>query len=167
MAYLHQVPPLALFLCFLPILGCAQPPPPDTSEADIQAIRVIVDEFDAAFNAGDSDALAELYDENAIRMPNEAPAQVGRASIREWFRQETEGAERQIDNVVRDAQVFGDWGYMWGDAEGILTPRDGGEPTVIDSKWISVVRRQPDGSWKTYRDIYNSNVILRTPVPDE
>jgi uncharacterized protein (TIGR02246 family) len=131
----------------------------------LAAIRTIVDDFDAAFNAGDYDALAELYDEDAIRMPNEAPAQVGRESIREWFRQEMEAAEREIDNVVRDAQVFGDWGYMWGDAEGLLTPRDGGEPTVVDSKWMSVVRRQPDGSWKTYRDIYNSSVSLRTPNP--
>jgi ketosteroid isomerase-like protein len=63
--------------------------------------------------------------------------------------------------------VFGDWGYMWGDAEGLITPGDGSEPTGVSSKWMAVVQRQPDGSWKTYRDIYNSNVILRTPVPDE
>jgi len=167
MVHRRKVTAPTVILFLLPILGCSQPPPPDTSEADIQAIRAIVDDFDAAFNAGDYDALAELYDENAIRMPNEAPPQVGRESIREWFRQEIEEAEREIDNTVRDAQVFGDWGYMWGDAEGSFTTVDGGETTVVDSKWMSVVRRQPDGSWKTYRDIYNTNVIPRTFVSEE
>lgn len=148
------------FPLFLIVMsGCGSPPPPvDTTEADIQAITAIVDDFDVAINAGDAEALAELYDEAAIRMPAEAPPQVGRAAILEWFRSEAEMFEIQIDNVVRDAQVFGDWGYSWGDAIGILTPRDGSEPRVINSKWMAVTRRQADGSWKTYRDIYNTNL---------
>ena len=54
--------------------GCAQPPPADTSEADLNAIRAMVDRFDEAENVGDFVALAGLYDENAIRMPADAPA---------------------------------------------------------------------------------------------
>ncbi len=150
---------LALFMLLSPfgVLACSAPPPADTSEADIQAIRAIVDNFDAAVTAGDHEALAELYDDDAIRMPAEAPPQIGKAAIREWFRLEAEQYVIEVDNVVRDAQVFGDWGYMWGDATGLLTPRDGGEPIAIDSKWMAVTRRQADGSWKTYRDIYNAN----------
>jgi uncharacterized protein (TIGR02246 family) len=140
--------------------GCNQAPEVDTSEADIQAIRAIVDAFDAAMNAADFGAQAELYDESAVRMPADAPAQIGKSNIREWFRLEAEQSVVNIDNVIRDVQVFGDWGYMWGDATGTLTPRDGGDPTFVDSKWMAVVRRQPDGSWKTFRDIYNSNLLL-------
>ena len=147
--------PVCLFL--VGILGCAEPPAADTSEADIQAIRAIVDNFDAAAAVGDYNALAELYDVDAIRMPAEAPPQIGQEAIREWFRLEADGEETEIDNVVRDVQVFGDWGYMWGDATGFVTPREGGEPTPVEAKWMAVVRRQADGSWKTYRDIYNAN----------
>jgi uncharacterized protein (TIGR02246 family) len=148
---------VVLLLSFLGVVACSGPPPADTSEADIQAIRAIVDDFDIAVIAGDYEAVAELYDENAIRMPAEAPPQIGKAAIREWFRLEAEQYVIEIDNVVRDAQVFGDWGYMWGDATGLLTPRDGSEPITVDSKWMAVNRRQADGSWKTYRDIYNAN----------
>ncbi|MGD2124391.1 MAG: SgcJ/EcaC family oxidoreductase [Gemmatimonadota bacterium] len=139
------------------VFACSEPPSPDTSEADLQAIRAITDNFDVAVNADDYRALAELYDDDAVRMPNEAPPQIGKDAIREWFRLEGEQYLREIDNVVRDVQVFGDWGYMWGDTSGLLTPMNGGEPITVDSKWMSVVRRQPDGSWKVYRDIYNSN----------
>ena len=153
---LFWIPLVALFI----VSGCSQPPPADTTAADLQAIRALVDEFDEAINAGDFEAMAQLYDEDAIRMPAEAPPQMGRDAIREWFRTERGQYDIEIDNVVRDAQVFGDWGYSWGDASGTMTPRDGGEPRTIDSKWMAVTRRQADGSWKTYRDIYNSNAPL-------
>jgi hypothetical protein len=75
-------------------------------------------------------------------MPNEAPPQIGQETIREWFRMEAEARDIEVDNVVRDVQVFGDWGYMWGDATGLITPSDGSGPIAVDSKWMSVVRRR-------------------------
>ncbi|MGD2121643.1 MAG: DUF4440 domain-containing protein, partial [Gemmatimonadota bacterium] len=122
--------------------ACSEPPSPDTSEADLQAIRAITDNFDVAVNADDYNALAELYDDDAIRMPAGAPPQIGKEAIREWFRLEAAARAIEIDNVVRDAQVFGDWGYAWGDATGLVSPRDGSDPQAADSKWMSVVRRQ-------------------------
>ena len=156
-------PPLVIPLVVLVALGCSQPPVVDTTEADVQAIRSIVDAFDVAIIAGDFEALAELYDEDGIRMPADAPPQIGRAAIREWFRGEAEQNQIEIDNVVVDAQVFGDWGYSWGTSSGLLTPRNGDAPMVIDSKWLAVTRRQADGSWKTYRDIFNRNA----PTPND
>lgn len=155
-----------LALLVLTVSACSQPPGTGGSEADISAIRSIVDQFDEAFNAGDYEALAQLYHEDAIRMPADAPAQVGQSAIREWFRAEVEHAEGEIDNVVRDAQVMGDWGYCWGDATGTLTARDGSGTRVIDSKWMSVSRRTADGSWKVYRDIYNGNDPAFSPDAD-
>ncbi|MEZ4715137.1 MAG: DUF4440 domain-containing protein [Caldilineaceae bacterium] len=37
-------------------------------------------------------------------------------------------------------------------------PKAGGDDVYIDGKYMSVLMRQPDGSWKLYRDIFNSNV---------
>jgi ketosteroid isomerase-like protein len=90
-------------------------------------------------------------------MPADAPAQVGKAAILEWFRNERDQYEIEIDNIVREIEVSGDWGLSRGDATGTLTARDGSGSREIDSKWISVSRRMPDGSWKVHRDIYNGN----------
>lgn len=162
MSFPRRTPFEPLSILLLVFTGCTQPPPSDTTAADLQAIRAIVDDFDAAINAGDFQAVADLYDQDAIRMPNNAPSQIGGPAILEWFRTEAEQYQVEIDNVVRDAQVFGDWGYSWGDTSGRLIPRDGGEPREIESKWMAVTKRQSDGSWKTYRDIYNSSI----PVPN-
>lgn len=149
---------LGLVVPSLVLAACGPAPQVETSEADVEAFQAHLDAFDAAVNVGDYEALAGLYDEAAIRMPDQAPAQVGNAAIREWFRLDAEQRDVEIDNVMRGAEVFGDWGFMWGDATGTRTPRDGSEATTIQSKWMAVMRRQPDGTWKTYRDIYNSDL---------
>jgi uncharacterized protein (TIGR02246 family) len=148
------------------VAACTQPPAAGNVEADVRAIQAITDRFDEAVNAGDYEALALLYHEDAMRMPADAPPQIGQAAIREWFRTEAEQFRIEIDNVVREAQVFGDWGYCWGDATGTLTARDESGTRVIDSKWMSVSRRMADGSWKVYRDIYNANDPALSPDAD-
>jgi len=39
--------------------------------------------------------------------------------------------------------------------------KQGGEPVLIDGKYMSIPARQPDGSWKLHRDAFNSNVPNR------
>lgn len=38
------------------------------------------------------------------------------------------------------------------------TPVAGGETVETDGKYMTIFKRQADGSWKIYRDIFNSNV---------
>ena len=39
-----------------------------------------------------------------------------------------------------------------------FTPEAGGEPIRGIGKWMDIYKRQPDGSWKIYRGIYNSDL---------
>jgi uncharacterized protein (TIGR02246 family) len=39
-----------------------------------------------------------------------------------------------------------------------VIPKDGSEEIPIDGKYMTLLKRQPDGSWKIHRDIFNSNV---------
>jgi uncharacterized protein (TIGR02246 family) len=158
----------SILLSILVVVGCSpaaetQPGLSETIEADVAAVRAITDRFDEALNVGDYEALAALYHEDAMRMPAEAPAQIGQEAIREWFRLEVEQFDVQIDNVVRETQIVGDWAFSWGDGVGTLTARDGSGTRTIDSKWMSVAKRDEDGTWKAYWDIYNSNVPLEPP----
>ncbi|MEZ4715138.1 MAG: hypothetical protein R2851_03465 [Caldilineaceae bacterium] len=47
-----------------------------------------------------------------------------------------------------------------------VTPNAGGEDIYVDGKYMSVLKQQPDGSWKLYRDIFNSNVPPASPADD-
>ena len=57
-----------------------------------------------------------------------------------------------------EVQVSGDLAVARGTYAATVTPKDGGEAISIDGKYMTLLKRQPDGSWKIYRDIYNSNV---------
>ena len=46
------------------------------------------------------------------------------------------------------------WMELWTD-DGVQMPPD--EP-VVDGKYLTILKKQPDGSWKIHRGAFNSNV---------
>ena len=61
-------------------------------------------------------------------------------------------------------QVVGDWAFIRCNFTVTMIPKAGGEPLYMDSKDLSIMERQADGSWKIYWDIFNSNVPPPPPV---
>ena len=57
-----------------------------------------------------------------------------------------------------EVQVAGDWAFSRGTYTLSITPKAGGEEIFIDGKYMTILKRQTDGSWKIHRDIFNSNV---------
>ncbi len=55
-----------------------------------------------------------------------------------------------------ETQVAGDWAYDRGNYTVTVTPKSG-KPMEASAKYLIIVKRQPDGSWKVYREISNSN----------
>ncbi|MBA7555604.1 hypothetical protein ES705_48275 [subsurface metagenome] len=55
------------------------------TEADVAAINSLLEEFDEALNAGDLDGLMSCFTDEAVRMPPNMPALVGKEAIRDMF----------------------------------------------------------------------------------
>jgi ketosteroid isomerase-like protein len=164
--------PLVILLCFT--FGfqkqgeeVAEEPVVDV-EADIRAIKALLDEFDVSLNAGDFERRVSLYyAEDAVRMPPDEPMVKGKAAILAWSKKGAELYTYQLDNVAEDVQVDGDLAFMRGTFSGTLTPKAGGEPITALGKWMAVYKRQVDGSWKCIADIYNSDNPLPPPSPEK
>jgi uncharacterized protein (TIGR02246 family) len=138
--------------------GCPAERQPDR-EAVSAAVDTIWQEYAATLNAGDIDAWVELWTDDGVQMPPGEPPVVGKERIRARNQAVSDRFVfdmRSIDN--QELRVAGDWAYARGTYAASLTPRQGGEPIDIDGKYMSILRRQPDGSWKIHRDIFNSNV---------
>jgi ketosteroid isomerase-like protein len=56
-----------------------------------------------------------------------------------------------------EVRVAGDWAYSRGTYSATLTPKAGGEPREDSGKYLTILERQSDGSWKIARDCFNSN----------
>ncbi len=147
--------PLILLLCVT--LSCEQQGVKVDVETDIAAIKDLVNQYGAAVSAGDLDLLISLWADNGIQMPPNAPAVIGKEQIR--ANNESMFTEFILKMVVenKEVKVDGDLAFARGSYTLSLTPKAEGETIKFDGKYLSIVERQTDGSWKFARDCFNDN----------
>jgi uncharacterized protein (TIGR02246 family) len=107
----------------------------------------------AALNAGDADAAAEAWADDAKQFAPGAPPAVGRDAIREGIRA-VQRMSAQLELRSTDVLVEGDVAIETGTWSVKLQTPDG--PVEDYGPAVRVWRRGADGEWRLYRDIWNS-----------
>ena len=153
-------------LVFLCCLGCQQGErvllePEADVEADIQAIKDIVADCNAAANASDADRVLVHYADDAVVMPANAPADIGKEVIQAKARQVYGEATPQEELVVEDVEISGDLAVARVTWSGIFTPNDGSKPWEQNGNWIWVFKKQSDGVWKVTYSIWTNETLVR------
>jgi len=147
----------------LGLAACAQPAPPDTSAEDLAAVNAVRDAWVAAYNAADADGVAALYTEDAIDMPVNEPTIVGRAGILERTAAQFGMATATATVRADETQLMGDWAFDRGTYSVTMVPAAGGDPMMVDGRYVVILRRQADGSWKIARGIDNTPAPVMMP----
>lgn len=143
-------------LC-LSVLSCQAP----SNEADIEAVRGVQNEYIRALNNDDVDAWVETMGDDAVYLPPNNPQLTGKEAIRSFMVTSFfEPFNVQCSISVQEVQILGDFAFTNGFFSLSLTPKDGGEVIEDKGKFIDIFKRQPDGSWKYYRVIFNSDMPL-------
>jgi uncharacterized protein (TIGR02246 family) len=131
----------------------------DTNDADVAAISQLLKQYCQAANDSNLDAFMSLWDDNAIRQEPDQPSIHGKEQIYKHF-------EMTFNEFGGDIEIYGDteiqvtgpsWAYCRGTFTFDLTPKQGGPVTHLDGKWMDILKKQADGSWKIYRDMINFN----------
>jgi ketosteroid isomerase-like protein len=135
--------------------GCS--PAPRGSDADDRAaLDRIRQQFEAAENAGDADAMYRHLADDIVVMPPNAPpmrgSEVNPASLGAHFDMFDVDVQYRSEEIV----IAGDWAFDRGTAREILTPKQGGAPFGGEGKYLWVYRRV-GGEWKQARVIWNSS----------
>jgi ketosteroid isomerase-like protein len=60
-------------------------------------------------------------------------------------------------STLLETQVAGDWAYVRGNYIDENRHPKSGEAMEDSGKYLLIAKRQPDGPWKVYRLIWNSN----------
>lgn len=143
------------------LVGCAPAekqeesvPERDTSQENLDAINAIVGGFVNAYNDADAEALTQLFAEDGIRMPPGASSFAGHSRIKSEFEAEFEQGTGTIVVNLQETVMGEDLAFTRG-TWAITTQPEGGEATSVVGKWINLVTRQDDGSWKISRNIWN------------
>lgn len=107
--------------------------------------------FPEAMNARDIDAMLALYEPDTVFVPEpgQAPVQ-GEQALRAHLRTFTD-AQPELSTEVRHVVQAGDIALSWIPWSMKRTRADGTQET-ISGRAVNVVRRQPDGTWRTLID---------------
>jgi uncharacterized protein (TIGR02246 family) len=130
--------------------------------ADAGAVRQAIDSANARFadamKRGDTTAMAANYSDDAVVMMPNVELWRGREAVRKGFAGFVSQAPvKEFTGKTEDVMVSGDVAVETGTYEMTLQPK-GGKEMKDKGKYITVWKRQPDGSWKIVRDINNSDV---------
>lgn len=162
---------LRALLVVLTVLGgaaaCAQPaaPPGPPTGDDVTKINALRDNFVTAFNTGDAAKVVEGYTAGAIAMPAHHAMVSGKDALLAYNRDQFSQLSFKVALTPVETVVSGDWGYDRGTYTMTITPKAGGPPVNDQGKYLVLIQKQADGSWKVTRDIDNSDMPMPTPPP--
>jgi uncharacterized protein (TIGR02246 family) len=133
------------------------PTPPDTRKADEAAIRAASADWSKAAQAKDLDKAVSFYAEDGIYFADKGAMVKGRNSIslvwKGLLAQPGPGLSFSASYV--EVARSGDMAYEYG-TYSIVTEVKKGKPTTEKGKYVTVWKKQKDGSWKVAIDIDNT-----------
>ncbi len=146
------------------VAGCNQAPPVDTAAA-VQAVK----DGDAAqlkaAQALDVAGVVAGYSADATVMPPNTPAVSDAAAIQKaWAAMLVPGTQVTWAPSKVEVAASGDIAYDQG-TYSVTAPGPDGKPMTDKGKYLAVVKKQADGSWKVSEDMWNSDLPAAAPAP--
>jgi len=149
----------------LTVIGCNQTA--DTHDADVQAIKATEAQWNQDYVSRDVDKIASHYADDAVLVAPGSPATSGKSAIHDALKQmvadPTLSLKFQASTV--DVSKSGDLAYTQGSYT--LTATDPQTKQLINDhgSYVTIYRKQSDGTWKAVSDIASSAVPPPVPAP--
>lgn len=141
-----------ILLLILAAGGCAGQNVEEFTSADGDAIRGRSQQLVTAFNAKQLDAIIELYADNSVFMPPNAPMLRGREPLREFY-EDLVGRATNLRIETADVAGYGPLAYESGSY--YLNYQDG---AVRDRGKYVFIWRKMAGVWRTEKTIWSSDL---------
>jgi uncharacterized protein (TIGR02246 family) len=142
--------------------GCSQAPaplPPDNRAADEQAVKDMEAAWAKAGEAKDADAFASFYAADAVVIVSGAPPMSGKENIhtalKTMFSDPNYTLSFQSTKV--SASKGGDMVYSYGTYRETVTNPKTKKVQNGAGKYLTVYRKQADGSWKAVADMLTTD----------
>ena len=131
-----------------------------TEAEDRQAIEDLHQDDIAGSLAFDIDKLTNTWDDDVISMPPGSQPIVGKAANHEYLQSQQKamanveilGYEEAWDEV----RLLGDYAYEYGTIKSRIREQNAKDETPLEFNVMRVLKKQPSGSWKIYRTIWNN-----------
>jgi uncharacterized protein (TIGR02246 family) len=118
-------------------------------KAEIQALNTI---WANAVNTKDATTILSLYADDAISMPDDAPALMGKAAIQKDVETSTDNGKGLISVTYITEEVFGDEQLVT--ERGNVIAKDTSGKVAYTEKYIQIWEKR-NNKWQVIREIYN------------
>jgi len=123
---------------------------------DVALVYELWNEYASTVNAGDLERWLSLWIEDGIQIAPDAPLRIGKEQIREAMRATFDLFDRRDMTIhTEEVRVLGDWAYSYGTFTFENLPKGGGKTVNYCGKFLDILMKQPDGSWKIAIDCHN------------
>lgn len=146
----------------LMMTGCMAP---DTHDADVKAIKDLEAQWNQDFKAKNLDKVLGYYTSDAALLGSNAPIANTSDARRAADKQMMDDPNFQLQFVATKVEVAksGDVGYTEGSYMMTMTDPATKQPMTDKGKYVTIYKKQADGSWKAVEDIQNSDMPLPAP----
>jgi uncharacterized protein (TIGR02246 family) len=120
---------------------------------DKDEIETLKQDWIAAVKARNVDRILQLATDDVVAMHPNGRTTKGKQELAADFRRFF--AEFEVDQkaVSEETVISGEWAFDRGRVITTLLPVGGGPPVEVNSETVTILRREPEGSWKVARTI--------------
>jgi len=159
---LLMIIPLVFLLCVT--FGCQQGEevaeevePVRFADEDVAAMKKMLVEEETLLLAGDWEGFSQLYTEDVVLMPPNAPTVRGREALLQMFAGFT---ITEFSSSIVEVDGYGDIAFGRGIFSWTFNVEGSKEPISDSGKWAGVWKKQPDGKRLVPVNIWDSDIPL-------
>ena len=124
--------------------------------ADVALVREVWKEYETTVNNEDLEQWSALWIQDGVQMPPDEPRYIGKEEIQAAAEPGFELFDFEDFSINPDEiQILGDQAYSHGTYSFTMTSNEGGDAVDIEGKFLTILQKQSDGSWKLAVDIFN------------
>ena len=137
---------------------------PDTRHADIKAVKDVEAAWVKDIATKDVDKFASYYSDDALFLMPNAPTVNGRENIKAALRPMLADPNFALtfQSTRAEASKGDDFVYTLGTYSMTVSHPKDKTPVTDKGKYLTVFKKQPDGSWKAVADMISSDLPART-----
>lgn len=128
------------------------------AHADTDNVRIqeVISKYESALNAGNTDEVLKLYGKNPTFMPQHAPAQVGRAAVKQAYDNVFNTIKLDVKFTIHEMEVLGD--IAW-----VRTSSAGKTRMLVNNVVVNegnnelFIFKKESGGWKIHQYLFSTN----------
>jgi uncharacterized protein (TIGR02246 family) len=120
--------------------------------ANESAVAAVLQRYQDALNASDTDAVVPLYAEDGVFMPQHSPSAVGAAAVRQAYDAVFKAIKLSVTFKVAEIVVLNpEWAFARTNSAGTVTVHATGKTSAEGNQELFVFRKVSDGTWRIAR----------------